>query len=149
MGIGGGYLALASVEEVGKIINYAFDRGVNYIDTAPTYGDSELRIGEVLPDRRDECILATKVDESTRDGAMRQLEESFKRMKTDFLDVWQLHGVESEVQLDELMKKGGAFDGLKEAKESGAVRFIGITAHFPIVLVKAIKTGEFDVFLLC
>jgi len=148
MGIGGGYLGHASVEEVDKIINYALDKGVNYIDTAPTYGDSELRIGEVLPDRRDECILATKAEENTRDGAMRQLEESFKRMKTDVIDVWQLHGVSSEERLDELMKEGGAFDGLKEAKESGAVRFIGITGHLPVPLVKAIKTGEFDVVMV-
>ena len=149
MGIGGGFLGDMSAQELRQTIDYAFDHGVNYIDTAPGYGESEARLGEAgLSERRDECILATKASDRTYDGAMRQLEESLKRMKTDYIDVWQLHGIANETELEEVMKPGASFDALREAKESGLVRFLGITAHSPIPLVRAIKTGEFDTVMV-
>jgi len=149
VGIGGGYLDRMNAQELRQTIDYAFKHGVNYIDTAPGYGDSEARLGEAgLSERRNECILATKASDRTYDGAMRQLEESLKRMKTDYIDVWQLHGISDEVELKEVMKPGASFDALREAKESGVVRFLGLTAHTPIPLVSAIKTGEFDTVMV-
>ena len=149
MGIGGGYLDRMNAQELRRTIDYAFEHGVNYIDTAPGYGDSELRLGEAgLSERRNECILATKASDRTYNGAMRQLEESLKRMKTDYIDVWQLHGISDEAELKEIMKPGASFDALRKAKESGVVRFLGLTAHTPIPLVRAIKTGEFDTVMV-
>jgi len=149
MGIGGGYLDRMNAQELRQTLDYAFDHGVNYIDTAPGYGDSEVRLGEAgLSKHRNECILATKASDRTYDGAMRQLEESLKRMKTDYIDVWQLHGISDETELKQVMKPGTSFDALREAKESGVVRFLGLTAHTPIPLVMAIKTGEFDTVMV-
>jgi len=149
MGIGGGYLYHMNARELRQTLDYAFDHGVNYIDTAPGYGESEARLGEAgLSERRNEWILATKASERTRDGAMRQLEESLKRMKTDYIDVWQLHGITDETELKEVMKPDASFAALREAREAGMVRFLGLTSHTPIPLVQAIKTGEFDTVMV-
>lgn len=127
-----------------QVINTALDLGVNYFDVAPNYGDSEEKLGEALGTRRDTCLVATKTEEDSKSGTLRLLKQSLKRLKTDRIDVYQLHNIKTSERLDRIMGPKGALEGMKEAKKRGLIRFIGITSHEPDVLVEALKTGEFD-----
>lgn len=138
-------------EESEKIINRAIDLGVNYIDTAASYGggQSQLNIGRVMKTRRNEVWLATKTHDRTYDGSMRLLEESLKNLQTDHLDTWQLHNVQRKDQIDQIFASDGALKALEKAKSEGIVRHLGITGHFePLILLEAIKNYPFDQILL-
>lgn len=138
-------------EESEKIIHRAIDLGINYIDTAASYGGgvSQLNIGRVMKTRRNEVWLSTKTHDRTYDGSMRLLEESLKNLQTDHLDTWQLHNVQRQDQVDEIFADNGAIKALEKAKSEGVVRHLGITGHFePIVLLEAIKRYSFDSLLL-
>ena len=134
-----------------KIINRAIDLGINYIDTAASYGQgvSQLNIGRVMKTRRNEVWLSTKTHDRTYDGSMRLLEESLKNLQTDHLDTWQLHNVQRQDQVDEIFSAKGAIKAMEKAKSEGVVRNLGITGHFePLVLLEAIKRYPFDSILL-
>jgi len=138
-------------EESEKIINRAIDLGINYIDTAASYGQgvSQLNIGRVMKTRRGEVWLSTKTHDRTYDGSMRLLEESLKNLQTDHLDLWQLHNVQRQDQVDQIFGTNGAIKALEKAKSEGVVRYLGITGHFePLVLDEAIKRYPFDSILL-
>lgn len=138
-------------EESEKIIHRAIDLGINYIDTAASYGRgvSQLNIGRVMKTRRSEVWLSTKTHDRTYDGSMRLLEESLKNLQTDHLDTWQLHNIQRQDQMDQIFAKDGAIKALEKAKAEGVVRFLGITGHYePLVLLEAIKRYPFDSLLL-
>lgn len=138
-------------EESEKIINRAIDLGVNYIDTAAAYGrgQSQLNIGRVMKTRRKEVWLSTKTHDRTYDGSMRLLEESLKNLQTDHLDLWQLHNVQRQDQVDQIFANDGAIKALEKAKAEGMVRHLGITGHFePLVLKNAIQNYPFDSILM-
>ncbi|MEX0981147.1 MAG: aldo/keto reductase [Bacteroidales bacterium] len=138
-------------EESEKIINRAIDLGVNYIDTAASYGggQSQLNIGRVMKTRRKEVWLSTKTHEYTYDGAMRLLEESLTNLQTDHLDMWQLHNLQRQEQFDKFFANNGAVKAMEKAKSEGLVRHLGVTGHFePLVLLDAIKAYPFDAILL-
>lgn len=138
-------------DESEKIIHRAIDLGVNYIDTAASYGGgiSQLNIGRVMKTRRNEVWLASKTHDRTYAGSMRLLEESLKNLQTDHLDTWQLHNVQTRAQLDQIFAADGAIKAMEKAKSEGMVRNIGITGHFePLVLLEAIKRYPFDSILL-
>jgi aryl-alcohol dehydrogenase-like predicted oxidoreductase len=135
-------------------LNAVLDAGINFIDTAYDYGLSEEYIGRFISHRRDEYFLATKCgctvvnaghhDETphvwTRDNLMHNIETSLRRMKTDYIDLWQLHNPTVE-QADE----GQLLDVLKEVQVSGKVRFIGISSTLPHIET-FINSGLFDSF---
>jgi aryl-alcohol dehydrogenase-like predicted oxidoreductase len=138
-------------EESEKIINRAIDLGINYIDTAASYGQgvSQLNIGRVMKTRRGEVWLSTKTHDRTYDGSMRLLEESLKNLQTDHLDLWQLHNVQQQAQVDQILGSDGAIKAMEKAKSEGIVRNLGITGHFePLVLLEAIKRYPFDSILM-
>lgn len=138
-------------DESEKIINRAIDLGINYIDTAASYGGgvSQLNIGRVMKNRRKEVWLSTKTHDRTYDGSMRLLEESLKNLQTDHLDTWQLHNVQQQAQVDQIFAADGAIKAMEKAKSEGVVRNIGITGHFePLVLLEAIRRYPFDSILM-
>jgi uncharacterized protein len=138
-------------DESEKIINRAIDLGINYIDTAAAYGQgvSQLNIGRVMKNRRSEVWLSTKTHDRTYDGSMRLLEESLKNLQTDHLDLWQLHNVQKQDQVDQIFASNGAIKALEKAKSEKIVRNLGITGHFePLVLLEAIKRYPFDSILM-
>lgn len=149
-GLGGAFIvAQDRRDEAAAVINRALDLGVNYIDTAPTYGSSERNIGEVMRYRRDEAFLAGKTLDRSRDGTMRLFERSLQRLQTDHLDLYQLHGVHSEADLKELFGPRGAVKALDELREAGAVKFAGITSHRNCpVLLRALDEYDFDCVLM-
>lgn len=138
-------------DEAVGIINRAIDLGVNYIDTAAAYGRgvSETYIGEVMKSRRNEVFLASKTHNRTYDGSMELLERSLKQLQTDHLDLWQLHNVRTQEDLDQIFHKEGAIQALERASDEKMVRFVGITGHRdPFVLKKGIEQYPFDTILM-
>ena len=122
--------------------------GITYFDTAPIYGSSEELFGEELAAKRGEVFLATKTHDRTRDGSLRLLEASLKRLRTDHVDMWQIHHLTYQGEVDEVFAKGGALEALMRAKEEGMVRHLGVTGHDdPAVLASAMERFSFDVVL--
>jgi aryl-alcohol dehydrogenase-like predicted oxidoreductase len=133
------------------ILNMALDHGIRYFDTAWIYshGQSEKRVGMVARERRDEMWIATKVFDTTRDGARRQLEESLTRLQTDHVDEWRLHNVWDFQRLDQMTGQGGALEAAIQAREEGLVRFISISGHSnPQVQIEALRRFPFDTALV-
>ena len=130
-------------------INRALDLGVNFIDTARAYGDSERKIGIATEGRRDEFYIATKTGERTADGAKADLKTSLSELKMDRIDLWQLHSVSDREQYEKVMGPGGALEAAKWAKKQGLVDHIGITIHRDLdVMRDAIESGEFETIML-
>ena len=147
IGFGGWPIAHLNKKDGVKVVRRAFELGINYFDTARAYWDSEEKIGPALEDVRDECILASKTQLFTRKGAEAYLRQSLRNLRTDRIDILQLHYVDDE-RLEEAMGPDGALETLKEARSDGKIDFIGVTSHYPSTLIKALKTGEFDVALV-
>ncbi len=135
--------------EATRVIERALDEGVNYFDTAPAYDSSMDYYGAALGDRRRDIFLASKTHERTRDGSLRLLADSLKRLRTDHLDLWQLHDLRTRQQLDAIFGRGGAIEALTHAREQGLVRFLGITGHHePAILLEAMRRFNFDTALV-
>ena len=131
------------------IIERALELGIRYFDTAASYGPSEDYLGKVLPTHRSKLFLASKTDVKDRDGAWRELERSLKRLKTDHLDLWQLHHVSFRQELDTIFGSGGAIQALEEAREQKLVRFVGITGHHdPDVIAEGLRRYPFHTTLI-
>ncbi len=133
------------------IIRRAYELGVNYFDTSPIYGKhhaSELAYGEALDGFRDKVFLASKTHNRSYSASMGLLESSLKRLRTDHIDLWQLHHLATPEELDQIFGDDGAMKALLKAQEEGMVRFLGITGHEnPGVLIEAMRRHSFDVVL--
>ncbi|MBL8741347.1 MAG: aldo/keto reductase [Myxococcales bacterium] len=138
--------------EAVAVILKALELGVRYCDTAPAYASSQSYYGaafrEAGPKARDSVFLATKTHERSREGALRLLDDSLKRLGTDHVDLWQMHDLRTPDDLAEMFAKGGAIEAAEQAKQQGRVRFIGITGHHdPSILVEAMRRYDFDTVL--
>jgi len=134
IGLGGYHLGKAkTVTEAVKIVHAAIDAGINFLDNAWEYheGESERRMGRAIRDRRDRVFLMTKVCTHGRDAkvARRQLDESLRRLQTDYLDLWQIHECVYHNDPERHFAKGGVVEALEQAKAQGKVRYIGFTGH--------------------
>ena len=134
LGVGGHAIGQCKTEAEGvRIVHEALEAGVNFMDNAWEYHDgrSEKWMGQALKGRRDQAFLMTKVCTHGRDAtlAMRQLEESLRRLKTDHLDLWQVHEVIYDNDPDLHFAKGGVMEAIAKAKQQGKVRFVGFTGH--------------------
>lgn len=137
-----------AAEAVG-VIERALDLGVNYFDTAPAYASSRDYYGAALGERRREIFLASKTHDRTRDGSLRLLDDSLRRLRTDYLDLWQLHDLRSRADLDRIFGPGGAIEALVRARDERRVRHLGITGHHdPAILLEALRRFEFDTLLV-
>ncbi len=129
-------------------LNHALDIGINYVDTAPSYGNgiSEEILGRVVGKRRSECVLATKVSEYDGKSVLASVEQSLRRLQTDVIDVIQFHGGDYPPDsLDAIFKRGG-LEAFQTLRDQGKVRFLGFTAELPSGGVsQLIATGAFDV----
>jgi len=134
IGLGGHHLGKPkTVSETVRIVHAAIDSGVNFLDNAWDYheGESEKRVGRAIEDRRNDVFLMTKVCTHGRSAtvAMRQLEESLRRLRTDFLDLWQIHECVYYNDPERHFAKGGVVEALDKAKQQGKVRYVGFTGH--------------------
>jgi aryl-alcohol dehydrogenase-like predicted oxidoreductase len=132
-----------------RVIHRALDQGVNYCDTAPAYAGSLDYYGAALGERRRDIFLASKTHDRTRDGALSLLDESLRRLRTDHLDLWQLHDLRTMQDVDRIFARGGAIEALVQARAEGRVRFLGITGHHdPAILLEMMRRFEFDTVLV-
>lgn len=129
-------------------VRYALDCGVNYIDTARGYFDAESVIGEAIADRRDKVILASKTYLRAGFMARRDLESSMETLGVKHLDMYQVHHVQYQSELEQVMAPRGALEALESAKREGLIDHIGITSHHTRVLARALETGRFDTVML-
>jgi aryl-alcohol dehydrogenase-like predicted oxidoreductase len=133
LGLGGYHLGDTNQREAIRIVHAAIDAGVTFMDNAWEYheGKSEEVMGKALAGRRDDVFLMTKCCSHGRDAktAMRQLEQSLRRLKTDHLDLWQIHEVVYDDDPARHYEKGGAVEALEQAKRQGKTRFVGFTGH--------------------
>ncbi|MEF3302823.1 aldo/keto reductase [Paenibacillus sp. GYB003] len=144
LGFGAMNLPGVPLEQAREALNYALDHGINYIDTAAGYRNSEEIIGETISHRRDEYFLATKTNKRDYASAKAEIERSLTRMKTDVIDLLQIHYVNYVHEFKAAMEEDGAYRAALEAKEAGKVRHIGITGHRPELLAKWIRNGRFE-----
>jgi predicted aldo/keto reductase-like oxidoreductase len=118
--------------------------GINFIDTANSYTTSEERIGKALKGIRKNIVLATKSGAREPAELKQHLELSLKRLQTDYIDLYQFHGISSFFDLDKITAPGGCLDIAEKAKAAGTIRHIGITSHQMDVAKKAVATGRFE-----
>ena len=129
------------------LLNY----GVNHIDTAAGYGDSELRIAPWLKRQRGDFFLATKTGERKADAAREQLHRSLDRLGVDHVDLWQLHSLADPIEWDTALSPGGVIEAAVEARDRGLVRFIGVTGHGIQIAAnhrRSLTRFDFDAVLL-
>ena len=138
-------------EEAIAAIEKLIDGGVNYLDTAPSYQGtrSEQALGEILRTKRKQVFLATKTLARDADGAYAEVKSSLGRLQTKQIDLLQIHAINDQGQLEQVLRKGGAVEGLERARKEGLIRFIGITGHTrPEVILSAIEKYPFDSILI-
>lgn len=146
--LGGAAFWQGSQEEADAGLRLADERGVNHLDIAPQYGGAEVAIGPFLPRVRDRWFVAAKTLRKHPEGVRAQLEETLERLRTDHLDLYQLHAVTS---LDELETRTGAAEVLIQARDEGVVGHIGITGHglgAPGAFVEALRRWDLDTVML-
>ncbi len=122
-------LSEVSQQEADRILDLLFEFGVNHIDTAPTYGEAELRLGPWMKRYRDQFFLATKTDEQTYLDAKEQFYRSLDRLQVESVDLIQFHNLIDVVDRETIFGPGGALEFMIEAKTQGLTRYIGITGH--------------------
>lgn len=147
LGFGAMNLPGVPYEQAEAALNFALDQGINYIDTAAGYRNSEEIIGQAVSHRRGDFFLATKTAQRGYGEAKAEIERSLVRMKTDTIDLLQIHYVNRPNEFQAAMAEDGAYRAAREAKREGKVRFIGITGHRPELLAKWVRSGAFDATL--
>lgn len=131
IGLAGGRFPLITPDEAVALTRRAVELGINYFDTAHSYWDgrSEEVYGQVLPEVRKTVFLTTKSADRTRKGAEAQLHRSLERLRTDYIDLWQVHGIQDKNDVAKVFAPGGAIEAFEAAKKAGKCRFIGFTGH--------------------
>jgi predicted aldo/keto reductase-like oxidoreductase len=153
IGQAGGRFPLINDKEAARaVVRRAYELGINYFDNAAVYwdGHSEEVYGDVLPQWRKHVFITTKAMARDRAGAERQLHESLRRLKTDYVDLWQIHGVGEPGEVKQIFGPGGAIEAFEAAKKAGKCRFIGFTGHHdPHVHVAMLKAyDKYDTILM-
>jgi predicted aldo/keto reductase-like oxidoreductase len=148
---GAAALSRVSQADADRTLEVLLEYGVNHIDTAASYGDSELRIGPWMAQHRKDFFLATKTGERTYEKAKAEFHRSLERLRVDSVDLIQLHNLGHPDEWDTAMGPGGALEAVVEAKEQGLVRFIGVTGHglnIAAFHLRSLKRYDFDSVLL-
>jgi aryl-alcohol dehydrogenase-like predicted oxidoreductase len=136
-------------DEAYDLINRAIDLGINYFESARAYSGSESYYGLALKERRKEIFLTSKSHARDKKGAMAHLKQTLANMKTDHLDLWQVHDVRTEDEIGEIFSSNGAIQAFLEAKEKGLTRFLGVTGHHdPFITRRCIEEFDFDTVLI-
>lgn len=148
LGFGGIPIQRVTEEEAIGVVRRCHELGINYYDTARGYTVSEERIGKALEDVREEVILATKSGRRTGEEMEEELETSLRNLRTDWIDVYQLHNVSSMDAWERIKAPGGALEALYKAQEEGRIRHLGITSHDPAVLADIVRDDIFETIMI-
>jgi predicted aldo/keto reductase-like oxidoreductase len=130
-----------------NIVAEAVDRGINYFDVAPTYGNAQEQLGLAVQPYRDKVFLACKEEDWTREGCAKLLDESLRLLRTDHVDLYQFHALSKMSDLEQIFGPNGAMEAFEAAKKAGKLRFIGFSAHSVEVALAAMDRYHFDTIL--
>ena len=144
-----GAAALWEIEQkdADKVMELVIEAGVNHIDVAPSYGQAEQRIGPWMPRERERFFLGCKTMERTKQGAWEEMQRSLNLLQTERFDLYQLHAITNQEELDACTMAGGALEALVEARQQGLTSHIGITGHgvdAPRLFIEALSRFNFD-----
>jgi len=144
LGFGGIPIIRLSRDTAVEVLHRAYERGITFYDTANAYRDSEEKIGCAFDGIREKVVIATKTIKRDIQGARKDLENSLRMLRTDYIDLYQLHQIAQEKDLSAVTAPGGALEAVVKARDEGKVRFIGATSHNLSMAVKLVKTGLFS-----
>ena len=130
-----------------ELVAKSYELGVNYYDVAPNYGNAQEKLGPALKPYRKNCFLACKTHERTAEGAQKNLEDSFKKLETDYFDLYQLHALSSVDQVNQAFGPGGAMETIVKAKKEGKIKHVGFSAHSVEAALLAMNNYDFDSIL--
>lgn len=148
LGLGGVCYNFLDDEAAAAVVHRALELGINVIDTAHSYNDSERKIGLALQGRRQEVFLNTKSGSRTYDGLKAEFEESLRRLRTDWVDLLFVHGIHDEADLRQILQPGGILKAMEEYRAAGHVRFIGLSGHNDCEAMRqALLEYDFDAVL--
>lgn len=147
IGFGGIVVMNEETAAAGNIVAEAVDRGVNYFDVAPSYGNAQERLGVALAPYRKNAFLACKTDGRLKDDSRADLEQSLKLLKTDHVDLYQFHALTKMTDLDKVLGPGGAIETMEAAKKEGKIRYIGFSVHSAETALAAMDRYNFDTIL--
>lgn len=147
VGFGGIIVKDSTPEQAAQWVREAVERGVNYFDVAPTYGNAEERLGPALAPFRDRVFLACKTTQRRAREATEELETSLRRLQTDRFDLYQFHAVTTLEDVNVITGPGGALEAFRAARQAGKVRFIGFSAHSVEAALELMKRIEVDTIL--
>lgn len=147
IGFGGIVVKDATPADAARYVAEAVGRGVNYFDVAPTYGNAQERLGPALAPYRKSCFLACKTTERDAAGATRELQESLRLLQTDHFDLYQLHAITTVADVERAFGPGGAMEAILAAKQAGAIRYVGFSAHSEEAAHAAMDRYDFDSIL--
>ncbi len=141
---GGVIVAGEAQRDADRFVAEAIEMGVNYFDVAPTYGDAEIKLGHGLQGKRDHVFLACKTEDRTKDGSQALLDASLKNLRTDHLDLYQLHAVYNLEDVERIFGPKGAFETFLRAKERGIIKRIGFSAHSTEAALALMERYDFE-----
>jgi aryl-alcohol dehydrogenase-like predicted oxidoreductase len=147
LGFGGIVVMNEDSGAAANLVAEAVDRGINYFDVAPSYGNAQERLGPALAPYRNKCFLACKTGGRLKDDSRAELEESLKLLKTDHFDLYQFHALTEMADLDKVLGPGGAMETLEAARKEGKIRFIGFSVHSVETALAAMDRYDFDTVL--
>ncbi len=148
LGFGGIPIQRVTEKKTVEIVRHCYDLGMNYYDTARGYTVSEERIGKALEDVRVEVIYATKSGRRTAEGIWEELDISLKNLRTDYIDIYQLHNVTNQQQWEQVRALGGAMEAMNQAHEEGKIKHISVTSHNPDLSIELVKSGLFSTLMI-
>lgn len=147
VGFGGIICMNAEPSDCSYAVSQAVERGINYFDVAPSYGNAEERLGPALKPYRQNVFLACKTGKRTKDEAWAELRASLAHLQTDYLDLYQLHAVTTLEEVDIITGPGGALETFIEARQQGIVRWLGFSAHSEEAAIALMNRFNFDTIL--
>jgi aryl-alcohol dehydrogenase-like predicted oxidoreductase len=147
LGLGGVVLMNETPQGAARIVGQAVDFGVNYFDVAPSYGNAQDLLGPALEPYRTDVFLACKTTERGASGAEAELDQSLKALRTDYLDLYQLHALTTLEDVNKALGPRGALAAFVKAKEAGKVRHLGFSAHSTGAALEAMKRFDFETIL--
>jgi len=147
VGFGGILVMNETPAESARLVARGIDAGINYFDVAPSYGNAEERLGPALEPYRQSVFLACKTAKRDAEGARDELDASLEKMRTDYFDLYQLHGVTTLEEVETIFGPDGAMETLLEAREEGLVRFLGFSAHSEEAAIALLNRFAFDSIL--
>ena len=147
IGFGGIVVMDATPTEAANRVAEAIDYGVNYFDVAPSYGDAEIKLGPALESYRSKVFLACKTTERSKGESQKELDQSLKRLRTNYFDLYQLHSVTTLEEVDIIFGKNGAMETFLKAKKEGKIKHIGFSAHSVEAAMALMDRFDFDTIL--